>query len=319
MIKLLIKVDSYKRNKLKAFYRMDALAQELKDRCEIIFLCNKDDVKGIMYLTKKNYEVHTYLKDELLDELEKFRNFNIIIDSPNKLASFDFQCQKICKKTIYIDEKADRAFKCDMVINPLYGAKELKYLASPGCGVIKGRDAVLIRDEFVQAKKIPIGEVKTILMIIDHTKIADLLINLSDSKYYFKVIIEQGYDMADELNAQIKSNKVEFFEEDDFEKLVPQCDMAITSYNSFIYDLIGIGMPVIGVALSRNDIPSGQNLMRDNLINAISIVNTVQILSVVNSFAMDLTQRNDMQKNMTELVSKNTKRNLANQIFYKLN
>lgn len=316
MSKILIKVDEGKRGELKSFHRMDALAQVLQKYCEITFYCDAKHSRGISYLRTKGYNVYEYA--DLLGELERFKGDCIIIDSPLKTKEFNKKCPKIFKKIICVDEQNDNPFmECDMIINPVYGSKQRNYFASNNCEVIGDKDALLIRDEFLHSPMVPIEDVKNILMFVDHVRTEDLLIDVTELNYNIKVILANGMEKTKKMQNRIKSKRVEFFTEDDFDSVVWTCDMALMSYNNYMYDLIGIGMPTIGVVVRRTDIVWGQNLWQDMLIEGLGIVGMVsaaQMTKQVQIFAQNRVQRQIVQNKMQDLVSRDSKEALVDAI-----
>ncbi|OON94498.1 MAG: hypothetical protein ATN31_03190 [Candidatus Epulonipiscioides saccharophilum] len=317
MMKVLIKVDEYKRNRLKAFYRMDALAQVLKQNCDITFLCNQDNRESIEYLKMRNYNVEEYSESRLLQKVDRFRGSNLIIDSPNKMSSFDTHCKRIFNKTIYIDEKCDRPLHCDMIINPLFLAKELKYLVPASCLVMSGEDAMLIRDEFIFTKKIHVEEVHTILFLLDHVRTIDMLQKLSEYDFNLKVVIANGFEEGEMVKSQIYGSNINYYTENELLDIVPECDMGIISYTQIMYDLLGTGLPMIGIVLTRIDVVHGRILAREGLVEtmgAAGIVDVFDMLNTIKTFARNIHERSKMQHNMNVLVSRNTKDNVAYRI-----
>ncbi len=317
MMKVVIKVDEYKRNRLRAFYRMDALAQTLKQNCDITFLCNQDNVKGIEYLKLRNYNVEEYSEPKLLQKVDRFRGSNIIIDTPNRMSSFDTHCKRIFNKTVYIDEKCDRPLHCDMIINPLFLAKELRYLVPASCLVISSEDALLIRDEFAFTKKVQITEVHTILFLLDHVRSIEILEKLFEYGFNLKIVIANGFKEGKMVQSQIYGSNVEYYTENELLDIVPECDMGIISYTQIMYDLLGTGLPMIGIVLTRTDVVHGRILAREGLVEtmgAAGIVDVFQMFNTIKTLTRNIHERSKMQHDMNVLVSRNTKENVAYRI-----
>ncbi|OOB79912.1 MAG: hypothetical protein BEN19_07175 [Epulopiscium sp. Nuni2H_MBin003] len=304
-MRLIIKVDENNKDILKAYYRMSALADVLKEICEVIFICNKTDVNGIVYLFKKRYKVHGYDGPDLQNVVNKYKGESIIIDTHQKLSVFDDLCIKNFNKVIYVDDKGTKAFKGDMIISPVYEGNTINYLVPKSCKIIGGKDALLIRDEVRAIQKIPIAaEVKNILIALGETSknlvTRELLERIKYIDCSFKVVLTKKLKERELITIKLKAYNIEFYEEEDLLEVASQCDMAVSGFNYYIYELLAIGMPTIGIVLERTEINGGICLLKEELIKGIGVVGLVkvsEIIKEINNLKSDYKGRLKLQEN----------------------
>ncbi|OOB79911.1 MAG: hypothetical protein BEN19_07170 [Epulopiscium sp. Nuni2H_MBin003] len=306
MKNIVIKVENDKKDSMKPFYRMDALANVLKENCDVIFLCNKEDIKGINYLKSRKYNIREYEKATLKDVIIEYYGNNIIIDSHDKMGIFEHTCIKRFKKVIQVYEKADKSLMCDMLINPTYGSEYLNYLEPPSCKIISGRDAILIREE---VREIPMQEprlvAENILVILGETNsntvTIDILKELRNLEYNFKVILSEKLKGYDKITQKFTASNIQYYLEEDFLSVAPTCDMAIAAYNYNIYELLTMGIPIIGVSLNREKIAQGQYLLKDMLVKGFGAYETKEIVKQTEILASNLVERKKLQQRMKDV------------------
>ncbi len=302
---LLIKMDSVKTSGMDWFYRMEALAQELDDYMQITFLCKQADTEGAGYLKSKGMTVIKYADDnELFDLVREYEGASIIIDNKHRVNKLEKVCEDLCNKVIYMDENADRSFKADMIINPLYGSQFLDYFVAADCEILSGSQHALIRREFLDMDNIMLrNNVDTILVQLGETHsntfTRELLPHLSKQPYDFKVVLDTHIANREQIIKKYKTPNIRFYNEEDIYVIAEECDMAICGINQFMYELATIGMPMIGVMLSKDKVKESQYLVRDRLIEilgAAGLVKPDQIISSMNRMAISYDKREDLQE-----------------------
>ncbi|OOB79637.1 MAG: hypothetical protein ATN34_04210 [Epulopiscium sp. Nele67-Bin002] len=304
---LLIKMDSVKSSGMDWFYRMEALAKAVDNFVQVTFLCKSADDAGIQYLKSKDLSVMKYVDEADLIDIVKESSENqggcsIIIDNKHRVSKLDKLCSEACNKVIYMDEAASRSFKADMIINPLYGSQLLEYFVAPECEKILGTEYNLVREEFLEIPPIRINKfVDTILVHLGETTSNNLtrefLAAIADEEYDFKVVLDTNLVNREQIKREYKERNIKFISEEDICMVAGECDIAICGVNHFMYELATLGIPMIGVMLSKDRVKESQYLVRDGLIEilgAAGIVATADILSALNRMAINRDRREDI-------------------------
>lgn len=291
------------------------LANKFKNNgSRVIFLCKQHSGHLIDYIKKQDFEVlplsmpinnaseelneQAWLgcdyQDDAIECLQRLDDSDI--DNVDLLIvdhySLDHQWQDLlrprCKKIMVIDDLANRKHHCDILLDQTFGrAKEgYKSLAPEYCNLLLGKQYMLLRDEFDQARKLAqtqrensrLSQKNQVLISLggtDPDNIASTLIRwLISSKVNYDelnicLVANGNSSFLDELNILSKDhdwiNIV--INPPSMAKLMLNADIAIGTSGATAWERCCMGLPTLSIISADN-----QSLVSKNLESAGAII-----------------------------------------------
>lgn len=237
--------------------RTSVLADELLKCEEVVYVCSTQYAEGISFLRNKGYNVIE--AEDVVETLLSIAAECIITDSYQIDENYIEQIRRHFDVVGYIDDNALIDYKADFIINQNYKADEIEYKVNAGCNMLLGSNYLLVRDEFRNIKPIPINnEVKKILLTVggsDKWNYTDkLLAGLVDQlPFEFHVVIGPVFPYGEEVMEKYsKHSNVVFERMPCMSKLASECEIAISSCGSTLYELGLVGIPTLGVIVADN-------------------------------------------------------------------
>lgn len=335
MKKILIRADGGKRIGMGHIMRMLVLANELKKKCEVIFLCinNSYDkyLAGIEKIKENGFKIELISEDNIVSEIIKIQQkqkANLLITDSYDIDEHYFdELEDYFDKTAYIDDINICRINVDIIINQNINANEYKYNTYPNkkTKFFLGSKYVLLRDEFrKQSKKKVKLEVKDITLTVggmdDKWLTLKVMEALTDFKGNLHVIIGGAFEKRlVETILKFKSDKLKIipYENAVMSEVMEKCDLAISGCGSTLYELCAIGIPTIGIVIADN-----QKKVAETMDEKHVIINTNDIIykdisvfkEIVFKVIGNMDIRNNLVKESRKCVSVNGAKNLCEEI-----
>jgi UDP-2,4-diacetamido-2,4,6-trideoxy-beta-L-altropyranose hydrolase len=317
MKKILIRADGGKGIGMGHVMRMLVLANELKKRCEVIFLCiNNDNDKylaGIKKIKENGFIVELINEDNIISEIiriqQKQKADVLITDSYDVDEHYFDELEPYFDKTAYIDDNNICRINADIIINQNINANEYKYNTYPNkkTKFLLGSKYILLRDEFrKQSKKKVKLEVKDIIVTVggmdDNGLTLKVIEALTDFKGNLHVIIGGAFEeKLIENILKFKSNELKIipYENAVMSEVMEKCDLAISGCGSTLYELCALGIPTIGIVIADN-----QKKIAEFMDGKHAIINTNNIIyedsTMFRQIVFNVIYNVDIRKNLVK-------------------
>ncbi|WP_434777349.1 UDP-2,4-diacetamido-2,4,6-trideoxy-beta-L-altropyranose hydrolase [Neisseria sp. Ec49-e6-T10] len=204
----------------------------------------------------------------------------LIIDHYALDKHWEEQLRGYVQKIMVIDDLADRAHSCELLLDQNLGREKIDYqlLVPDSCQLLIGPQYALLRPEFLQWRK------ESLLRRNNHTKIKQLLISLGgvdaqnitsevlhclaecnnlpkDSQ--IKVIMGEKAPHLSQVKVIAQQMPYEtevIVNTNQMAQIMAQSDLAIGAAGSTSWERCCLGLPTIAIALAQNQILIGQTL-----------------------------------------------------------
>ena len=247
-----------------------ALAKELKKHNDVFFICRTDNPlsekyrAGMNLIRKNKFLIQAIDEKRLKEDIVKIKADCIITDSYD----IDEEYFDILKKHFkfsgcFDDENICSYFNVDFLINQNFYGPDLNYKANSDTIMMLGSDYVILRDEFRKSNitKTINKEIKNIMVTVggsDNSHNTEKIIKqFKESNYVLDIVVGSGFNNVDVLE-KYKSDRVVLHYNANMKKLMNECDICISSCGSTIYELIRLGVPLVGIKVIDN-----QNVLYD--------------------------------------------------------
>lgn len=241
-----------------------ALAEELKKYSDVFFICRTDEPlstkysAGINLIKKNNFNIKFIDEKSIKEDIIKIKADCIITDSYD----VDEEYFNILKKNFkfsgcFDDENICTFFNVDFLINQNFYGQDLDYKVNDNTIMMLGSKFVILRDEFRKNnhKKVIRKEIKNIMVTVggsdNNNNTEKIIKQFENSDYVLNIVIGNGFNNTNILE-KYKSDKVILHYDANMKELMNQCDICISSCGSTIYELISLGVPLIGIKVIDN-------------------------------------------------------------------
>lgn len=241
-----------------------ALAKEIKKYSDVFFICRKDKnlskkySPGIDLIKKNGFETILIDEDKLKEDIINVECDCIITDSYDiDEEYFEILSKHFKYSGCFDDENICAFFNVNFLINQNFYGPDLDYRVNNNTEMMLGSEFVILRDEFREpdVKKIIKKDINTIMITVggsDNSNNTEKIIKqFLNSSYTLNVVIGNGFNNLDILK-KYESDKVKFHYNADMKSLMLDCDVCISSCGSTIYELIRLGVPLIGIKVIDN-------------------------------------------------------------------
>lgn len=303
--KVLIRADGSKEIGMGHIMRTSTIAEELKEYAEIEYASLEGCQQGIDYIRNKGYKVNIIKQESALDDLKKIKANLIITDNYSIDKKYISQIKKTFKLVGYIDDDNNKSFEADFIINQNFNSEKLKYKVNKDCRLFLGSRYVLLREEFRNLTPIAIKNyVENVFITVgggDPNNWMNIILEevcTVDINYH--VIIGPGFPHEKELISKYKGcQNIIFYQNKPIGEIMHQCDLAISTCGSTLYELGSMGIPVIGISVADNQIPIARRMQEAGHIKYLGDMRyglNMSIKHTMNQLIKDTKEREEMCK-----------------------
>lgn len=267
------------------------LAQKLKKYHNVFYVCRVDSpltskyYSGIKLIKNNNFNVITIDEDKLKQKIVDIEADCIITDSYDvdeeyfDILRLNFPISGCIYDTDY---KKINNFNVDFFINPDLYAEE-KPVRTKNCNkVLLGSRYIMLRKEFFDSKISNIYTVSPVIKNIIITlgggnsslyinKILKSVKNLNQFNFY--IVLGSGFNNKKDLiheYSQYENIHVKY-DVTNMSDLMIKCDLAVTSCSTTLYELMYLGIPIIGLVTADNQVIMANYLRRLNIIEICNV------------------------------------------------
>lgn len=185
------------------------------------------------------------------------------------------------KKTMVIDDLADRKHECDLLLNQNYVSGEhQRYddLILPSCTMLLGPQYALLRKEFTKARedlKPRDGSVNRVFVFfggVDPDNMTEKALEALSTKEFGHIHADVVIGVANPYRAAI-SNAVKqrprttlYVQVDNIAELMAKADLALCAGGTTTWERFCLGLPSIVVTIADNQVPFTRDLHQDGLL-----------------------------------------------------
>lgn len=266
------------------------LAQKLKENHNVFYACRVDTPLsdkyklGIDKIKSEGFNVITLNEENLKNDINYVTADCIITDSYD----VDEEYFKILKENFKIsgyldDEKICNYFNVDFLINQNMYAEDLNYKVNPDTELMLGSKYIILRDEFRNLNKKEIKKnIEKIMVTVggsDNNNITETIIksikNLTDVVLY--IVVGPAFKYIENLK-KYQCENIKLCFNADMAKLMKECDLAIASCGTTLYELAAVGTPTIGIVVAENQTLAAETMDAKGIIKYSSLEDLCEVV-----------------------------------------
>ncbi len=260
MKKIIFRADGNSDTGLGHLYRLFALVEIYKTDFECMVVSSESTTAGVI---PKAYALTTIPAGISLDEEPvwlsrhfKPEDYWIIADGYNYTAAYQKSLKALGYHLAYIDDLQNQHYYADIIINHSLAAKATDYKAEPYTTFALGARYAILRPLFLEAakRKRAFREMDTAFVCfggadpLDLTlKAATALLSIAQIKRVYVVVggayIHTAINALDQENPKLRIHRN--LSEAGLLALMEECNMAIASSSTILYELCCVKMPVL--------------------------------------------------------------------------
>ncbi len=223
------------------------------------------------------------------------------------------------------DDDALYNYNCDVLINPHPHSEEMNFVfyGKPS-GMLLGGKYWPLRKEFETSKRIEIEKVvKSVLIIMgggDVNRYTGLVANIVD-KFNIRVDIILGPLVDDDYFREVKNNISEKMlihkNPVNLIDIISSCDFAVCSGGNIIYELSIVGMPIISIPQSKNEMIKVEYLYKNGYLLCpfpFNKYNSTVLESCIKKFLNEYNIRKEYSNKAKHIISRHGCLNIVNEI-----
>ncbi len=195
-----------------------------------------------------------------LDSLDDFLNHFtpediVLIDGYNYDSTFQAAIREKCYRLLLIDDKHDKRYSADYIINPAPGISSEDYDVSGNCNFLLGPNYALLRPAFLQLEKSEKATIPTKALVcfggadpdnLSHAVVSLLLTftELSD----IHLVVGPAYNYYSSLELLLNDNRLKVsrsLKETEMADALKAAHFAIVPSSGILYECLGVGTPAI--------------------------------------------------------------------------
>jgi UDP-2,4-diacetamido-2,4,6-trideoxy-beta-L-altropyranose hydrolase len=277
-MKIIIRADGGKNIGMGHIMRTSVLGEELRKYADVSYLClNEEEYReGIKYLKENSYDVLSFYKDEIKDGLKSLDYDCLLVDDYKVDKEFFNSIKSKGTFIGYFDDNKEEEYPVDFIINQNPYAQDLNYKKDNYLGVFLGSKYALLRKEFRDLPPFHVrNEIKDIMVTLggsDINRITEkIVVSLLDTMpdTVFHVVIGPAFPKG--IMENINDNRIKKYYNPKMSKLMLNCDLAISSCGSTLYELAACGTPTLGIVVADNQILAAKKLNELGIIESSKI------------------------------------------------
>jgi len=248
--------------------RCISLSQALEERgINPVFIINGDETVCGVLEGRKHY-IFNWLKEKkrLLKKIK--RSAICIVDSYMCNENFYKKISSNVDLAVYLDDHNRLSYAKGFVVNGSLHAKKLCYPKNKGISYLLGSRYIPMRREFWNTVDAKMNKtIKRVLITFggdDKRRMTSFILNLL-TKYYPQlrkfVVVGKAFQDTREIE-NLKDPKTKLIYNSDskkMKKIMLQSDIAISSAGQTLYELARLGIPTIGVCVSKNQLKNAKS------------------------------------------------------------
>ncbi len=267
-MKILIRAEGGVRIGMGHVMRMLVLADALKEYADVEFACRdaEEFMAGMQHIKSCGYPVHRINCRAVTESLGETGGDCLITDSYDVDEEYFDNIKRFFKTTGYMDDLNKHSINTDFIINQNIYAGELEYKTAVGTRLFLGTQYVLLREEFRSLQKREIKDnVKNVLITLggaDPRKLTEtiaLQLSRSFPETAFHIAVGPSFTNRDKL-LKISGENILAEDSPKMSQLMLECDAAISSCGSTIYELCACGTPIIGLVTADNQVMAARKM-----------------------------------------------------------
>lgn len=240
------------------------LAQKLKENHNVFYACRVDDPLsdkyklGIEKVESEGFKVVKLHENNFKNEVKDIKADCIITDSYD----VDEEYFNILKENFKIsgcldDEKICNYFNVDFLINQNMYAEDLNYNVNLDTELMLGNKYIILRDEFRNLKKKEIKKnIENIMITLgagDNDNVTEVIIKsfAKLKKVVLHIVVGPAFKYMESLK-KYQSSNVKLYFNANMAKIMKECDLAVASCGTTLYELAAMGIPTIGLVVAEN-------------------------------------------------------------------
>ncbi len=240
------------------------LAQKLKENHNVFYACRMDDSLsdkyklGIEKVESEGFNVVKLYENNLKSEVKDIKADCIITDSYDVDEEYFNILKKYFKISGYLDdEKICNYFNVDFLINQNIYAEDLNYNVNLDTELMLGNKYIILRDEFRNLKKKEIKKnIENIMITLgggDNDNLTEVIIKslVKLKNVVLHIVVGPAFKYMENLK-KYQSSNVKLYFNANMAKIMRECDLAVASCGTTLYELAAIGIPTIGLVVAEN-------------------------------------------------------------------
>ena len=254
------------------------LAHKLKENHNVFYACRVDEPLsdkyklGIEKVESEGFNIATVNENNLINEIKDINADCIITDSYD----VDEEYFNILKENFEIsgcldDENICNYFNVDFLINQNMYAEDLNYNANLNTELMLGNKYIILRDEFRNLKKKEIEKnIENIMITVggsDNNNITEIIIKaLAKLKNVtLHIVVGPAFKYMEGLK-KYQSSNVKLCFNANMAKIMKECDLAVASCGTTLYELAAMGIPTIGLVVAENQTLAAETMEAKGII-----------------------------------------------------
>jgi UDP-2,4-diacetamido-2,4,6-trideoxy-beta-L-altropyranose hydrolase len=209
----------------------------------------------------------------------------LVVDSYAIDENWHKELKPYTKKIMVIDDLADRALDCDILLNQNLGIKKIDYKdkTPDDCQLLLGTEYALVRPEFLDVrsqaleKRTQTKVIKNILISMgggDNNNLTYNILKDIDDSFNTTVVCDISSPHNQKIQKYAKNKNVTvIFRSNNMEKLMLKADLAIGAGGSSSWERCCLGLPTLLFVTADNQIKIAENLEK---LNAVKIVGNLK-------------------------------------------
>lgn len=327
-MKIAIRADGGSNMGMGHIIRTVNLAKELAKTNEVFYVCRVDNNlkenelhcsykslvsskyrMGIEKVKSEGFQVEYINEAFIIEELKNIKADLLITDSYDVDENYFHQTKRMFKKTVYIDDMNLYYFDVDILINQNINANELKYKVNDYTELLVGLNYVMLREEFINVpKRIIKDKVENIMVTVggaDPKHLTERILDwVQDIEYTFHVVIGPSFEENNNFK-EYESNKVKFYYDANMCEIMLNCDMAISTCGSTLYELAACELPTLGIIIAENQRKIAYKMNTEGIIKNLGWVyklNRKEFINNIEKIASNYKLRLSMSKAGSNIV-----------------
>ncbi|MEO8115634.1 MAG: UDP-2,4-diacetamido-2,4,6-trideoxy-beta-L-altropyranose hydrolase, partial [Phenylobacterium sp.] len=214
------------------------------------------------------------LTDYALRCAERFGAAVVVLDHYGAGAAEDAMLRGEGRRIVVIDDLADRAHACDLLIDPGYGRRREAYDGLADCPLLLGPDYALVRPEFAaarhralarRARRAPVRRALVSLGLTDVGGITGRVVEALAAQLgevRLDVVLGAGAPSLEAVSAlAARDRRVRLhLDTEAMASLTADADIAVGAGGSSVWERACLGLPTACVVLADNQAPMAQGL-----------------------------------------------------------
>jgi UDP-2,4-diacetamido-2,4,6-trideoxy-beta-L-altropyranose hydrolase len=272
---ILIRTNSSKQIGMGHLIRCMSLAIVLKEKgARVIFVINDGNDNRIEVLQKNHFEVYPInISNDIEQTIDILKNLNlkiqwVIVDHYGIDKNWHLKIREWAQKIMVIDDLADRAHDCDLLVDQNYYYNQfMRYhsLVSSHTECLLGPDFALLRKEFQQLRaqlKNRDGRIKKILIFFGGSDCSTAIIKALEAcltlpQYHFEIEVVTTSVCTRQENIQQLCQEIGaryLYQVDNIAELMSKTDLVIGGGGVSIWERCCLGLPSIVLSIADNQV-----------------------------------------------------------------